>query len=260
MCLLPLAFVTFESRYSKRLVIAAEIGVFALLWFAHFTPLPVNIALTALGIFYFWIQVKFQKKTKVVWIGVFGVLLIFWTGSFFAEEKIKHWIKLQPGRIEVAQIARSPAPGNPFCWVFTTLAVQDGSQYVAQRGVLSLLPSLFSAKCCYPLEDFEVGALFIPVQQVVSGTSVWMLAEFRRPLKEFFKLKSQNCRFADFLNFSRIPIWYELENEKVADDLRYFRRGGIRFSRVKLDTGPACREDRLLWEPPTDRLKLLQSF
>ena len=113
--------------------------------------------------------------------------------------------------------ALSAYPANPLCWSFASVQ-RDGAhgQILVRRGVVSTVPALAAASVC---------------PAALGSTGDW---ELRASLPQLRRLARDDCRFAAWLRFARIPA----VSAGSASDARY--GAGANFSTLQLGSGQPC--------------------
>ncbi|MGI4849604.1 MAG: metal-dependent hydrolase, partial [Janthinobacterium lividum] len=150
-----------------------------------------------------------------------GLLAAFVTlGSFIAiQTGASHAARLAVQRASLASdpgsqfldAAMSAFPSNPACWSFVSVAKNErAGSYRLQRGILSLLPSLMPVAACPAalIDDAAQKPLTRDSAAIVlQATQQGSLARLRR-------LDQENCHFAAWMRFARMPV---LEPDQASD-------------------------------------------
>lgn len=144
---------------------------------------------------------------------------------------------------KIEDIAVSPLPLNPYCWIAHSASI-TGSDFVIRQANVSLWPERIPADKCNPLRN-ETST----VTSFVSDSSVAWNQEYRTPLGLFSSYMS-DCYFREWMKFARMP----LIRNGVARDVRFAFRGGRNFTNLILKPGRSCEEEGPPWVPPRANL------
>jgi inner membrane protein len=145
-----------------------------------------------------------------------------------------------------AEIALSPYPANPLCWLALTAEIQ-GEEYIATAYTAAPFPSLLPAAHCPPAWSTVTEAPLQPVRGARPSAERIPLGEFRRPSRELAAL-AQSCRARAFLRFARIPLWANSGKDKFIGDLRFSRGRSLGFSDIRFgEEGEKCPSGEAPW-------------
>ena len=254
-CLLPFVFVTARSSLTKGFILGLGAVMLGVVWLRLFNSGWIAFLLTLWGGLFIWLQRK-SVSAKYAIAGILGVFFVFRVPSYFTHEKLSQAVKSLSPSSELIQMAASPAPGNPLCWQFSSLSVENNQDYVARAGTFSVIPYLISPKNCANVPSFQMKSFLTQVSETTGSQSsrIYWKGEFRRPLREFLYLRETSCRFRAFLKFSRIPFWWQSDGKWFGSDLRYERENVRAFSMIDLDPSQPCSQDLPPWVPPTDQI------
>lgn len=226
--LLPLAYFEARTRWARVAWAGVGLGILALGWGIHWIPPILLGALAFWGAAWVFAQKKWPgARTAALAVGI--ALAVFAVGSRVAKTRIRATM----GAFQERQLGVTPAPGNPFCWKIVS-AHDEGGDYVARLGVVSLLPTVFTPRDCYKRVWVARTA---PLATIVSPhpNSLEWLGEFRRPLSELRALREKSPSFAAFLKFARVPFWTRLaDGREVAGDLRYDFEPELGFAEIEV--------------------------
>ena len=149
-------------------------------------------------------------------------------------------------RTRVADLIRTPVPGNPLCWSVIALGTEDDA-YIARRGAVSLAPSLVSPARCASTEP-RTGTARLDAIETTDG-AVLFRSEYRMPLADLRRVDRERCDAAAFLRYARAPF-YDPGPPSVIGDLRFDRRRGLEFAELELSSSSVCPPHVPPWTPP----------
>jgi len=186
------------------------------------------------------------------------VLLMFFVCSQTVGKGLSELIAKEVPAERIVQLARSPAPANPFCWRVLVATVGPGDRYTVRLASVSLLPEWVDATHC--LEGTDRGHA-APLEKVTlpsaapsaQGLTISWHGEFSRPFHELVKTSDDFCRFEALRQFARAPFWAFSDGEWIGGDLRYDRQPGKGFATLALGTPgdkSHCPQNLPGWDPP----------
>jgi inner membrane protein len=266
--ILPLAF--FESRkvVLKILVVALYLVMGGLLIFGPYSPFYVVIALTLWAVIA-WYWQKWVSRGK--WAPLPSLALVaavLFCFHHYSEQVKIHLTQIlaenRPGE-KIVQLARTPAPSDPFCW--KAVIVTDGpeDQYTIRSAAVSLLPRWIRPSTCLQGLDrahtLQLEPTSLPVRNgplVSTQFEVTWQGEFRRELSELGRLDQDFCQFRLLRQFARAPFWAASDDcGWYAGDFRYDRGNGDGFASVRFATNgrdtvcpPEFPPGFKGWDPP----------
>ena len=244
-----LPFVIFRTKSIFISYFWMSLGIFMLtvLWLGPFSSWHVGFFATIYLLFVIFLEFKFQKSyIPVISLFIF-VISFFHVTSFIANSLAKKEILSLMNKDEVLySIGLTPNPSNPFCW--EVIAVFDKNDLIVTRkGNLSIIPTLYSSYMCRLSTRSEQTAVSRSPFMQSSDKLGWRL-EMINKRSEFVNLK-KNCRFKEFMKFSRFPFLANYQNELIAGDHRYDRQKDLGFSEISLDLNLKCFDElKTPWE------------
>jgi inner membrane protein len=179
----------------------------------------------------------------ILYLALTGVLLCGPYASFYsASQKVGAGITEileanRPGE-KIVQLARTPAPADPFCWKAVVVSEGPGDQYTIRSAAVSLLPRFINPSSCLHGMDWTHTVQLAPTS-LPAGTAsfeVTWQGEFRRELSELGRLDQEFCQFHLLRQFARAPFWSNDEEGWYAGDFRYDRGTGHGFASVRFAT------------------------
>jgi len=254
LAILPFAFLESRTKWARYLAGIVGLIMFGLIWLGPFTPMSISIALS------FWAGafILFQKKMRGVWpsyIGITLVLAAFSMGSHFAQSRIQAWIHENSPNENVLQLATTPAPGNPFCWRIVVASEHPSTdRYVARLGAISLADQWFNPATCFKRLTNERTAKLQPSLSAPENHIFWV-GQFQSSLSDLQTLYKNDCRFASFLKFVRIPYWEKRGDFLMVGDLRYDYEPGLSFAELEISPDQPCPRFVPPWNSPLSILR-----
>ncbi len=145
----------------------------------------------------------------------------------------------------------TPMPANPLCWQVIAVS-RDDSQFVLQRGVLSLAPAVVAAGACPDNSArADTTAPLAAVRPDGSATALHWRDEIRMSRAQLTAVIREHCDAAVFMRFARAPWIAQREGRWVIGDLRYDREPELGFAELALDgTSPDCTSRMPPWTAP----------
>ena len=243
-------------------------------WFGRSGVLVLPLGWEAFAWFWQWQVSKGeqgvdQRKLKfasfVPAVGLLSlVLVLFFVCSQMVRQGLSRLIENEVPAERIVQLARSPAPADPFCWRVLIATVGPVDRYTVRLASVSLLPELVEASRCLlgtdsghaaPLEKvtFPNSTADSQSYPVPQGMEVSWHGEFSRPFHELVQTSKDFCRFEALRHFARAPFWAFSDGEWIGGDLRYDRQSGRSFATLALgqpDDKSACPKNLPEWDPP----------
>lgn len=139
-----------------------------------------------------------------------------------ARQIVAGALEQQTPGTRIMDIAMTPFPAHPFCWMFASIEQKD-DLYHARRGVLSLLPERL------PAADCPAGFVQIPPDLQDDYSQASILTSYRGSVSRLSEFHEESCHLQAWMRFARIPVL----SESRAWDLR-FERGGQNFTEIDL--------------------------
>lgn len=250
LALIPFGIFISQKKSFKIILIGVVFALIVAAFTLGLVPIPMGILLAFWGTAFAFLQKRFKNEKPAI-VGVLTILAVFFIASQTVKSRIKSTMARENPGFQAVQWSASPSPANPFCWFIVTVGVENQQSYLAKAGVFSLLPN------AYPWINCFKSSSAAPTSPVAELT--WM-HEFKKPLEEFTKLRSENCRFNAFLSFSRIPTWRMNDPAQpgifTAEDLRYSQLTRAGFSKMDLSPELSCPSlDYCPWTPPTHEIR-----
>ena len=249
---LPLVFFSTHSKTLKVISALLESVLLGLIWSRFATPFLIAVILTVWGCAFIYLQKKF-KSPLVALCGILIVYSSFFAGSRVAKKTIHTYLTINDPFLAQKDVSLTPAPGDPFCWTFQTVGIDQKTDYVVRLGNLNLAPPWLPGKKC-ELKSKDQLATPLNLVRLRNVIGLEWSGEFRRPLKELHDLENQSCQFKAFLKFARIPVWYPSEHSWIMGDLRFDRGKGKGFAQIEFNSGDECIKALPPWTPPTNWL------
>lgn len=251
-----LAYATWSSQYvwSKLIWSFISIAAFAIMWFFAPISLGMKSIMTLIFVGMQAYQAREKGSLKFAWSSLGSLALIFVMCSVWAERRLKQHIELDFPQERVIQLARSPLPGNPFCWRNILVTEMDPQLYIARLGVQSLLPGWMSCELNYDRWAHpKVKRLQPPIESSKGPGEIFWEMEYMDSASELRSLFIENCRANAALRFYRAASWLEDGEQMWMEDLRYMGEGKRSFSAVEIsgDECPAFVPD---WTPPLEEV------
>lgn len=184
-----------------------------------------------MGFLQFWRQ----GSVRLAAAGTMLVLAGFEAGSVRAEVQVEDAMAAQASLEEVLEVARTPMPGQPWCWSFIAVSLGPGGAYHLRPGTLSLLESVDARSCS--LRETNNRSLHLRPPDLSDTSRLHWEGEWGRPVQELRDLV-HDCRVDGFLRFARTPWWVEEEGQTKLGDLRYDFEPGEGFAEVTIPRTP----------------------
>jgi inner membrane protein len=147
---------------------------------------------------------------------------------------------------EFIDASMSSFPSNPVCWSFVSVEKNEAAgSYRLQRGIVSLLPDAMPVSAC-PVELIEDTRSRNP------ATGIVILSQRQGDLAALRGLDRENCHFAAWMRFARMPS----VDETSASDLRFANRLRENFSTMRFEDfrDRACAGNVPQWDKPRQDL------
>lgn len=174
------------------------------------------------------------------------IISAFFVGSIGASSYLKSEPAVPPGA-RFIDAALAPSPGNPFCWKFYVVSL-DNEDYVVRTGTFSHLPAFVDPRSCYLDRGAEKTAALKPIKSDLSIFSG--IGEYRTASVELKKLMT-NCEFSALAGFARMPFFSAAKVGNVFGDLRFDVEPGLGFSEFILNPAANCASLGVPpWTPP----------
>ncbi len=223
--LLPLFLVSVKTKW-KYLILAAPVLLMTL-GFALKALTIYSLALvflTFFGLLFFLLKIdfknnslsskslpKFLDKPFVSLYAFLLVLCVFLVAGGTVKNQILKQTKDHQLN-DLYDIALSPAPANPFCWVFL-LADGNSVDYRIHKGIYNLIPfikcpSFFSRKT-YQLSN--------TIEMPINSSNITFTGFLRATKQSLTEDIESNCRLKAWFQFTRIP--FKLSTLKLNADL-----------------------------------------
>jgi inner membrane protein len=239
--ILPLAFFGSKKWILKGLVIILYLAMTGVLLFGPYAPLYVSIGATVFAVIAWYLQ-KWVGPGKWAPVPTVVLLLAIYASFYSASQKVGAGITEileanRPGE-KIVQLARTPAPADPFCWKAVVVSEGPGDQYTIRSAAVSLLPRFINPSSCLHGMDWTHTVQLAPTS-LPAGTAsfeVTWQGEFRRELSELGRLDQEFCQFHLLRQFARAPFWSNDEEGWYAGDFRYDRGTGHGFASVRFAT------------------------
>jgi inner membrane protein len=285
--ILPLAFFESKRRSLQGFVLFLFFLMIGLIFFGPYSSWfggnGMTVAVLGWAAFAWFWQWRVSKAPTgkfsnfIPAVGLLSlVLLMFFVCSQTVGKGLTELMAKEAPAERIVQLARSPAPANPFCWRVLVASVGPGDRYTVRLASVSLLPewpTLIDSTHCLegtdrghaaPLEKVTLpsavssqnGALAngpLTVTSSVPGLIISWHGEFSRPFHELVKTSDDFCRFEALRQFARAPFWAFSDGEWIGGDLRYDRQAGKGFATLALGTPgdkSNCPKNLPGWDPP----------
>jgi inner membrane protein len=245
--ILPLAFFESQRKILKALVILLYAAMGGVLFFGPFAPFYVSIGASLWAILAWYLQKWVGRGSWAPGPAAALIALVLF-GFHQSSQKVKADLSQiiaenRPGE-QIIQLARTPAPSDPFCWKAVIVSEGPDDQYTIRSAAVSLLPRwIKSTSCLHGLDwthTVHLEPTALPVRngppQSASFEVTWQ-GEFRRELSELGRLDQEFCEFRLLRQFARAPFWAsDDEAGWYAGDFRYDRGTSHGFSSVRFAT------------------------
>jgi hypothetical protein len=150
----------------------------------------------------------------------------------------------------VEQLALSPLPAHPLCWLAIAVTTDPGATYRGRFGYVSLWPSLIDPETCNVSPRGPTTAPLAHAPLPLRHGVAFKLA-FQGQLSELRALAKKSCEARVILQFARAPFWVA-GSPTIIGDLRYDHEPELQFA--ELEPQDACRDGAVPWVPPLQAL------
>ena len=243
LAVLPLAFLEARNIFTRGLSAIIEMIILGVLWFSAYASPAVAGALSVWAVGMFAAQWFLRRE----WRGAFALagigvcVLVFAICGERATSAVREAFAKGSRVEQIADVVRSPAPGNPMCWRVIAVS-SEGDHYIARLGVVNFAPQVFKTEDCF----YRVVGMRNPAlrDSTLADTSrTHWTGEYSASLEELRQLARKDCQLDALLRFARVPYW----TTESAADLRYAYTPGKSFTSVRLGLDQTfC----LSWTPP----------
>jgi inner membrane protein len=243
LAILPLAFMKARSRVTRFVSLALEMLILGAIWFSPFAPRAVAVALSAWALVVFAAQWILRERHDLLpaGVGIAGVVLSFFMCGQRVSNEVEHAFSVGHSREQIAEIIRTPAPGDPMCWRVIALS-SEGDHYTARLGVVNFANGILNSQTCFYGVSGPRNAALTDSTLPDTGRTHWV-GQYSASLDELRRLARTDCQMEALLKFARAPYW----TAGAAADLRYAFASGPSFTSVHLGADPSfC----LGWIPP----------
>lgn len=202
--------------------------------------------LAAAGSFWAAERLKRDGSRAALAIGLsLSVIGLFAAARAVADERARSVSDGAFPHATEADVVLMPEPGNPMCWLATTVS-EEREDLVLRRLQLSVLPIHPVGLCAMHFSE-ETTAPRTPVVRSETD-AIRFVDEVRTPLSELRALAA-DCRGEALFRFLRAPFVAPAEGGRWLGDLRYDREAGGGFAEAWLEEGQACPAFLPPWTP-----------
>ncbi len=242
---------TFKSKILRVFWALFLLGIPVAATIKGFLPWPsLALLMSAAGVI-IAVQTRSKERsvTALATAMALSIAFIISQGIFSSEarDEIKYALEKKDQGFKVLDTALNSFPSNPFCWSFTSIALDDHlGTYRLRSGVYSLNVALVPVSKCSE-------ALLRNKIPEGSAPDIAYLRENDGNWSELKNLNTANCHFRAWMRFARMP----LATSQSANDLRFINasaRGN--FSELRFDDfkNEACPDHVPPWTPPREDL------
>lgn len=196
-----------------------------------------------------------RTRFALAWLAYLGVAACFVGAAGLARTRLREALAVDHGRLQIADIATSPLPGNPLCWMALVVG-QQAANYRVLSASVAPWPGIIDAAACPYDADARPTADIAPLAAGDSNQVRWRWS-YTRPLSQLRELSQQDCCFRAWLRFARVPAVSNVtlpdssgSGSRVASDLRYDRSPGLDFADMALGARTSCPDWVPPWIPP----------
>lgn len=156
-----------------------------------------------------------------------GFVLMQAFASMAARQSLEQYLRSEDPARRVLDLAMTPFPANPRCWMFVSVQSNEGSDsYRLQRGHLSIAPESLPVGACPPAMAEQLTPL-----RATPGIAV--LAQHEGRLSALRTLSAENCHFNAWMRFARTPAL--ARSGDYAFDMRFTSASRGNFTTIRLD-------------------------
>ncbi len=254
--LLPAILFTVKRRRYRLLLAVCFFGILAAAWATPFVSVAAALSATVVGLAAWYRsqhagELQRYRFAAFLFLGVVTVFaisgrLVQW--SYTAKSAADH-----PER-RLAEVALSPLPGDPFCWLIIPIELDaTGNAYYLRRGIAAALPWLSPVSRCPSFRSERGLAPMAEVSEPDVRRYRWS-GEHTGDFKELKNLAENHCQVRGFLSFSRVPFLVDRGDEWLVGDLRFDFDQRMSFAHFVFPKHPdTCPETTVPWTPPWHR-------
>ena len=254
--LAPMLAVAAPGRWRKAIYWGIFGGALAMLFFVGFMPLGMQIFYVLCGIAFALTALYFNAAQRAVLASAYCVIFVSLLViiSQGVAGSVRSRIDQMNPEDSVADVVRTPFPGNPLCWNFHAVGSNSVNATYWIRSGRFQLPFLTS-RTDFCSEYFQSKEKNVPQRPLAGDPSseragITWSGEFLKPLAELQVAARSSCQFGAFLQFARAPFWIENGERLYFGDIRYDRDSSKGFAEFESNANAPCPRNLPGWRAP----------